>query len=97
MENAAAVRLKWLRNGDAAACASATVSFGQEYLFRGFFDSNDDEEGEGSEDGADPVHHLNKYWVPMDVVLETIGIADLKEKLVARYVAMLAHLAATTL
>ncbi len=31
------------------------------------------------------------------MVLETIGIADLKKKLVARHVAMLAHLAATAL
>ena len=70
---------------------------GQEYLVRGFFDGDDDEEGEDSEDDADAVHHSNTYWVPVDVVLETIAVADLEEKLVARHAAMLAHLAATAL
>ena len=64
---------------------------------RGFFDGDDDEEGEDSEDDADAVHHSNTYWVPVDVVLETIAVADLEEKLVARHAAMLAHLAATAL
>ena len=41
------------------------------------------------------MHHSNTYWVPVDVVLETIGIADLKKKLVARHFAMRAHLLPT--
>ena len=53
-------------------------SRGQEYLVRGFFDG-DDEEGEDSEDDADAVHHSNTFWVSVDVVLEIIGIADLKK------------------
>ena len=54
-------------------------------------------EGEESEDGADAVHHSNTYWVPVNVVLDTIGVAFLNKKLVARHVAMLAHLVAAAL
>ncbi len=38
---------------------------------------NDKKEGEESEVGADAVHHSNTYWVPVDVVYETINV-DLK-------------------
>ena len=93
--NAAAVRLTWLQSGGSSR--ERDRSRGQEYLIRGFFDGDDDEEGEDSEDDADAVHHSNTYWVPVDVVLETIAVADLEEKLVARHAAMLAHLAATAL
>ncbi len=72
-------------------------SRGQEYLVRVFFDGDDDEEGEASEDDADAVHHSNTHWVSVDVVLETIGVAFLKKKLVARHFAMRAHLAANAL
>ncbi len=54
-------------------------------------------EGEESEDGADAVHHSNTYWVPVYLVLETIGVAILNKKLVARDVAKLAHLVVAAL
>ena len=54
-------------------------------------------EGEESEDGADAVHHSNTYWVPVDVVLETIVVAVLNKKKVLHHVAMLAHLVAAAL
>ncbi len=91
--NAAAVRLTWLRSGGAAARANPTVIADRNTSCAvSLMATMTKEEGEESEDGADAVHHSNTYWVPVDVVLETIGVAVLNKKLVSRHVVMLAHL-----
>ena len=73
--NAAAIRLTWLRSGGAAACASATVLADRNTSCAVSLTATmTKNEGEESEDGADAVHHSNTYWVPVDVVFETIGV-----------------------
>ena len=36
-------------------------------------------EGEEGEDGADAVHHSDTYWVPVDLVYETICVLILNK------------------
>ena len=77
---AAAVRLTRLRSGGDAARASATVFADRNascaVSLTATMTKKDDEE---SEDGADAVHHSNTYWVPVDVMLETIGVLVLNK------------------
>ncbi len=68
----AAVRL---RIGGAATRASATVLADRNASCAVSLTATmTKKEGEGSEDGADAVHNLTTYWVPVDVVLETMGV-----------------------
>ena len=73
--NDAAVRLTRLRSDGAAARASATVLADRNAsCVVSLTATMTKKEGEESEDGADAVHHSNTYWVPVDKVLETIGV-----------------------
>ena len=93
--NAIAVRLTWLESDGAAARASTTARSRTGIPRVCAVSLTAKKEGENSEDGTDAVHYLNTCWVPLRVVLKTIGV--LNKKLVARHVAMLAHLVAAEL